>query len=124
MLGLEPGDDELDDAKGSWSLLLPDEEPPASRSNNIQTPRKESRTCSHYAMQAVEDEEYFLSDCPFCSVIRRQQFSLFHSAFHQRDICLSFGAKSDQLPLVATHIHLCFQARMSDGSHLAPRLGL
>ena len=29
-------------------------------------------------------------------------------------------AATDQLPLVARHIHLCFQPRKSDESHLAP----
>ena len=63
-------------------------------------------------MQAVEDEQHFLFDRPFYSVIRGQHFSLFGSAFHQRDIRLLFEANTDQLPLVARHIHLCFQAEV------------
>ena len=90
----------------------------------VPTPPRESRICCHCAMQAVEDEQHFLFDCPFYSVIRGQHFSLFGSAFHQRDIRLFFEANTDQLPLVARHIHLCFQARKSDESHLAPYPGL
>ena len=43
---------------------------------------------------------------------------------HQRGSCLFFDANSDQLPLVAGHIHLCFQARNSNQSHLATHSGL
>ena len=55
-------------------------------------------------------------------MIRGQQFSLFGSAFQQQDIFLVFEADSDQLPLLARHIHLCFQARKSGDSHLTPYL--
>ena len=50
--------------------------------------------------------------------------SAFGSAFHQRDIPLLIDPNFDQLPLVARHIYLCFQARKSDESHLAPYPGL
>ena len=90
----------------------------------VPAPPRESRICRHCSMQAVEDEQHFLFDCPFYSVFRGQHFSLFGPSFHQRDIRLFFEANSDQLPLVARHIHLCFQARKSDESHLAPYPGL
>ena len=90
----------------------------------VPKPPRESRLCRHCAMQVVEDEQHFLFDCPFYSIIRGQHFPLFGSAFHQRDIRLFFEANADQLSLVATHLHLCFQARKSDESHLAPYPGL
>ena len=37
---------------------------------------------------------------------------------------LFLEANTDQLPLVARQIYLCFQARKSDESHLAPYPGL
>lgn len=90
----------------------------------VPKPPRESRICHFCSMQAVEDEQHFLFDCPFYSIIRGQHFALFSPNFHQRDIRLFFEANNDQLHLVARHIHLCFQARMSDESHLAPYPGL
>ena len=72
------------------------------------------------SMQAVEDEQHFLFDCPFYSIIRGQHFSLFGPNYQQRDIRLFFEQNSHQLGFVAHHIHLCFQARMSDEPLLAP----
>jgi len=37
--------------------------------------------------------------------------------YQQRDLRLFFEQNSHQLGFVAHHIHLCFQARMSDGLH-------
>ncbi len=59
-------------------------------------------------------------DCPFYSIIRGQHFSLFGPNYQQRDLRLFFEQNSHQLGFVAHHIHLCFQARMSDESQLAP----
>ena len=47
-------------------------------------------------------------------------FSLFGPSYQQRDMKLFFEQNSHQLGFVAHHIHLCFQARMSDESLLAP----
>ena len=66
------------------------------------------------------DGQHFLFDCPFYSIIRGQNFSLFGPNYQQRDIRLFFEQNAHQLGFVAHHIHLCFQARMSDESHLAP----
>ena len=55
---------------------------------------------------------------------RAETFSLFGAAFHRQDICLFFEANSNQLPLVARHIHLCFHSRKRDESHLASYPGL
>ena len=71
-------------------------------------------------MQAVEDEQHVLFDCPFYSIIRGQQFSLFGPNYQQRDLRVFFEQNSHQLGFVAHHIRLCFQARMSDESQLAP----
>ena len=35
-------------------------------------PPREQRVCRHCSMQAVEDEQHFLFDCPFYSIIRGQ----------------------------------------------------
>ncbi len=84
-------------------------------------PPRDQRVCCHCSMQAVEDEQHFLFD-PFYSIIRGQHFSLFGPNYQQRDILirLSVEQNSHHLGFVAHHIHLCFQARMSDESHLAP----
>ena len=68
-------------------------------------------------------EQHFLFDYPFYSIIGGQ-FLLFGPNYQQRDIRLLFEQNSHQLGFVAHHIHLCFQARMSDESLLAahPRL--
>ena len=86
----------------------------------IPKPPREQRVCRHCTMQAIEDEQHFLFDCPFYSIIRGQHFSLFGPNYQQRDIRLFFEQNAHQLGSVAHHIHLCFQARMSDESHLAP----
>ena len=83
-------------------------------------PPREQRVCRHCSMQAVEDEQHFLFDCPFYSIIRGQHFSSFGPNYQQRDLRLFFEQNSHQLGFVAHHIHLCFQARMSDESQLAP----
>ena len=83
-------------------------------------PPREQRSCCHCSMQAVEDEQHSLFDCPFCRIIRGQHFSLLSPKYQQRDIRLFFKQNSHQLGLVAHHIHLCFQARMSDEPQLAP----
>ncbi len=59
-------------------------------------------------------------DCPFYSIIRGQHFSFFGPNYQQRDIRFFFEQNSHQVAHVAHHIHLCFQARMSDESLLAP----
>ena len=83
-------------------------------------PPREQRVCRHCSMQAVEDEQHFLFDCPFYSIIRGQHFSLLGPNYQQRVIRLFFEQNSHQLGFVAHHIHLCFQAWMSDESLLAP----
>ncbi len=83
-------------------------------------PPREQCVCRHCSMQAVEDEQHFLFDCPFYSIIRGQHFSLFGPSYQQRVIRLFFEQKTHQLGFFAHHIHLCFQARMSDESLLAP----
>ena len=86
----------------------------------IPKPPREQRVCRHCTMQAIEDEQHFLFDCPFYSIIRGQHFSLFGPNYQQRDIRLFFAQNALQLGFVAHHIHLCFQAGMSDES---PSLG-
>ncbi len=83
-------------------------------------PPREQCVCRLCSMQAVEDEQHFPFDCPFYSIIRGQHFSLFGPNYQQRDISPIFQQNSHQLGFVAHHIHLCFQARMSDESLLAP----
>ncbi len=43
-------------------------------------PPREQRVCRHCSMQAVEDE-HFLLDCPFYSIIRGQHFSFFGPSY-------------------------------------------
>ena len=64
-------------------------------------PPREQRICRHCSMQAVEDEQDFLFDCPVHSIIRGQQFSLFGPNSQQRDIGLFFEQNSHQLGFVA-----------------------
>ena len=73
-------------------------------------------------MNAVENEQHFLFDCPLYTGIRQQHAILF-GADHG-SIRLFLERNADQIPLVSHYIHLCFQARMSDESHLAPQPGL
>ena len=80
------------------------------------------RICHHCDMNAVENEQHFLFDCPPYSGIRQQHTILFGP--DQGSIRLFLERNADQIPLVAHYIHLCFQARMSDESHLAPQPGL
>ncbi len=69
-------------------------------------PPREQRVCRHCSMQGLEDEQQFLFDSPFYSIIRSQRFSLFGPNY-QRDIRLFFEQDSHQLGFVAHHIHLC-----------------
>ena len=80
------------------------------------------RICRHCNLNAVVNEQHFLFDCPFYSGIWQQHTALFGS--DQGSIRLFLERNADQTPLVAHYIHLCFQARMSDESHLAPQPGL
>ena len=80
------------------------------------------RICRHCDMNAVENEQHFLFDCPLYTGIRQQHTILFGP--DQGSIRLVLERNADQIPLVAHYIHLCFQARMSDESHLAPQPGL
>ena len=80
------------------------------------------RICRHCDMNAVENEHYFLFDCPLYLGIQQQHTVLFGS--DQGSIRLFLERNADQTPLVARYIHLCFQARMSDASHMAPQPGL
>ena len=80
------------------------------------------RICRHCDMIAVENEQHFLFDCPLYPGIRQQHTILFGP--DQGSIRLFLERNADQIPLVAHYIHLCFQARMSDESHLAPQPGL
>ena len=73
-------------------------------------------------MQAVEDEQHFLFDCPLYKTIREQYAFLFGQ--DQGSIRLFLERNADQMSSFAQYIHLCFQARMSDESHLAPQPGL
>ena len=80
----------------------------------IPKPPREQRVCRYCTMQAIEDEQLFLFDCPFYSIIRGQHFSLFDPDYQQHDIRLFFEQNAHQLGFVR------FQARMSGESHLAP----
>ena len=73
-------------------------------------------------MQAIADEQHLYFDCPFDSTIRGQLLSLFGPNYQQRDIRLLSEQilNTYQLGLMAHHIHLCYQARMSNESYLAP----
>ena len=97
---------------GRWLILY--------SMRRIPKPPREQRACMHCIMQAIQDEQHFLSDCHFYGIIREQHFSLFGPNYQQRDIGLSFEQNARQLGFVTHHIHLCFQARMSNESHLAP----
>ncbi|KAA6424585.1 MAG: hypothetical protein FRX49_05794 [Trebouxia sp. A1-2] len=85
-------------------------------------PPKDQRICRHCDMNAVEDEQHFLFHCPLYNNIREQHTTLFGS--EQGSIRLFLERSADQMSLVAHYFHLCFQARMSDESHLAPHPGL
>ena len=56
-------------------------------------------------MQAVEDEQHFLLDCPLYSIIRGQHFSLFGPSYQQ---WYSKFFVTEFLPawIVTHHIHL------------------
>ena len=85
-------------------------------------PPRDRRICQHCHMQAVEDEQHFLFDCPLYKTIREQYAFLFGQ--DQGSIRLFLERNADQMSSFAQYIHLCFQARMSDESHLAPQPGL
>lgn len=70
-------------------------------------------------MQAVDDEQRFLSNWPDCSISRGAELPLFGPHYQQRDMKLFLEQNSHQLGFVAHNMYLCFQARISDGSHLA-----
>ena len=72
-------------------------------------------------MNAVESEQHVLFECPHHTGIniRQQHTALFGS--DQGSIRLFLERNADQMPLVTHYIHLCFHARMSDESHLAPQ---
>ena len=73
-------------------------------------------------MNAVEDEQHCLSDCPLYNAIRERHTVLLGSV--QGSIRLFLERNVNQMSLVAHYIHLCFQARISDESYLAPYPGL
>ena len=75
-------------------------------------------------MQAVEDEQHFLLDCPLHTQIRQQHDFLFGLDHGSIRLFLERMRNAAQMSCVAQYIHLCFQARMSDESHLAPHPGL
>ena len=75
-------------------------------------------------MNTVEDEQQFLFDCPLYTGIRQQHMYTVLFGSDQGSIRLFVECNTDQIPLVALFIHLCFQARMSNESHLAPQPGL
>ena len=80
------------------------------------------RICCHCDMNAVETEQHFLFYCRLYTGIRQQHNAVFFP--DQGSIRLFLERNADQMPLVAHYIHLCFHARMSDESHLAPQHGL
>ena len=65
-------------------------------------PPREQCICRHRSMQAVEDEQHFLSDCPLHSIIRGQHFSLLGSNYQQRDIRLFLNRTPTSLVLSHT----------------------
>ena len=84
-------------------------------------PPQDQSICRHCDTTAVEDEQHFLFDCPPYKGIREQHTVLFGS--DQGSIRL-LERNANQMCLVAHHIQLCFQARKSEESHLAPQPGL
>ncbi len=56
-------------------------------------------------MQALEDEQHLLFDCPFYSIIRGQHFSLFGPDYQQRDIRLFYEQNSHQVLLHTTYTY-------------------
>ena len=85
-------------------------------------PPIDQRICRHCNMNAVENQQHLLFDWPLYSGIWQQHTVLFGS--DQGSIRLFLEHNADQTHLVAHYIHLCFQARMSNESHLAPQPGL
>ena len=73
-------------------------------------------------MQAVEDEQHFLFDCPLYTAMREQHSFLF--GHDHGSIRLILERNADQMPSVACYINLCFHARMSNESRLAPHCRL
>ena len=73
-------------------------------------------------MHAVEVEQHFLFDCPVYTAVRERRSFLLGYDHGSIRLCLECNA--DQMPSIAGYIHLCFHARMSDESHLAPHPGL
>ena len=73
-------------------------------------------------MQAVEDEQHTLFDCPLYKQIREQHDFLF--GLDHGSIRLFLERNAAQMSSAGQYIHLCFQARMSEDTHLAPHPGL
>ena len=72
-------------------------------------PPREQRVCRHCSMQAVEDEQHFLFECPLYSIIRGQHFSLFGPNHQQRDIRLFSNKTPTSLVLSHTTYACAFK---------------
>ena len=70
--------------------------------------------------EATEDKQVLILESFFDSIIRGHKCSLFGPGYQLRDIRFFCKQNSQQLALIAHHIHLCFQARTCDESDLAP----
>ena len=72
-------------------------------------PPRDKLICQHCHMQAVEDEQHFLFDCPLYTQIREQHDFLL--GLDHGSIRLLLKRNAAQMSGVAQYIHLCFQVR-------------
>ena len=80
------------------------------------------RACKYVENQQIQHGNTQYEDVSLYNDIRERHTILFGS--EQGSIRLLLERNADQMGLVAHYIHLCFQTRMSDESHLAPHPGL
>ena len=73
--------------------------------------------CPPLQYECYRGEQLFLFERPLYRAVRGQQAVLFRS--DQGSVRLVLERNADQMSLVAHHIHMCFQARKSNESHLA-----
>jgi len=71
-------------------------------------PPREQRVCRHCSMQAVEDEQHFLFDCPVYSIIRGQHFSLFGPNYQ-------LGSFSSRIPTSLVLLHTTYTCAFKPG---------
>ncbi len=82
-------------------------------------PPRDRRICQHCHMQAVEDEQHFCLTALFTNLLGNNM--LFFLVMTRVAFASFWSAMPTKCPHLPS-IFLCFQARMSDESHLAPHI--